>query len=141
MIEMSGAWSWAQRHRKGLFSPLLKYETFVFLTRQFIINFHFGNNPKKCGFFFVFFFFDICLVITSPRHPFEAKMTYAPSDKAIRDKNLKLATYLFSPHVTWIYFLSSRFHSIRYRSRHLVDLFLRMLQSAFDSVNHMRFVA
>ncbi|RUP48544.1 hypothetical protein BC936DRAFT_144422, partial [Jimgerdemannia flammicorona] len=96
MVEMSGAWSWAQRHRKGLFSPAL--------------------NPK---------------------HPFEAKMTYTPSDKAIRDKNLKLAAYLFSPHVTWIHFLSSRFHSIRYRSRHLVDLFLRLLQSAFDSAAHM----
>ncbi|CAO3596291.1 unnamed protein product [Absidia cylindrospora] len=96
MVEMLGMWSWAQRHRKGLFSPVL--------------------NAK---------------------HPFVSKMTYAPSDKAIRDNNVRVASFLFSPHVTWIKFLSSRFYAIRHRSKHLVNMFIRLLQESFQNSHLM----
>ncbi|KAI7893269.1 uncharacterized protein EV154DRAFT_600987 [Mucor mucedo] len=96
MIEMMSMWSWAQRHRKGLFSPLL--------------------NVK---------------------HPFVSKMTYTPSDKAIRDSNHSIATFLFTPHITWIKFLSSRFYAIRHRSKHLVNMFIRLLQDSFQNANMM----
>lgn len=96
MIEMMSMWSWAQRHRKGLFSPLL--------------------NVK---------------------HPFVSKMTYAPSDKAIRDSNHRIATFLFTPHITWIKFLSSRFYAIRHRSKHLVNMFIRLLQDSFQNASMM----
>ncbi|ORX46095.1 hypothetical protein DM01DRAFT_1339741 [Hesseltinella vesiculosa] len=96
MVEMLTMWSWAQKHRKGLFSPAL--------------------NAK---------------------HPFEAKMTYAPSDMAIRDSNVRVATFLFSPHNTWIKFLSSRFYAIRHRSKHLVNMFMRLLQESFQNAHLM----
>ncbi|KAI8097412.1 uncharacterized protein BX664DRAFT_326316 [Halteromyces radiatus] len=96
MVEMLGMWSWAQRHRKGLFSPVL--------------------NVK---------------------HPFVSKMTYAPSDKAIRDNTIRVASFLFSPHVTWIKFLSSRFYAIRHRSKHLVNMFIRLLQESFQNAHLM----
>ncbi|KAI9262886.1 hypothetical protein EDC94DRAFT_88967 [Helicostylum pulchrum] len=96
MIEMMSMWSWAQRHRKGLFSPLL--------------------NVK---------------------HPFVSKMTYTPSDKAIRDSNHRIATFLFTPHISWIKFLSSRFYAIRHRSKHLVNMFIRLLQDSFQNADMM----
>ncbi|KAF7723837.1 phosphatidylinositol-4- kinase [Apophysomyces ossiformis] len=96
MVEMLGMWSWAQKHRKGLFSPIL--------------------NVK---------------------HPFVSKMTYVPSDKAIRDSNQKAAVFLFSPHVTWTKFLSSRFYAIRHRSKHLVNMFVRLLQESFQNAHLM----
>ncbi|CAG8523919.1 21705_t:CDS:10, partial [Racocetra persica] len=40
------------------------------------------------------------------KDPFVNKMQYAPSDKATRDKNYKLAKDLFEPHLVWIQFLS-----------------------------------
>ncbi|KAI8067784.1 hypothetical protein BC940DRAFT_340507 [Gongronella butleri] len=96
MVEMLTMWAWAQKNRKGLFSPVL--------------------NTK---------------------HPFEAKMTYAPSDMAIRDSNVRVATFLFSPHITWIKFLSSRFYAIRHRSKHLVNMFARLLQESFQNAHLM----
>ncbi|CAO0794100.1 unnamed protein product [Mucor circinelloides] len=96
MIEMMSMWGWAQRHRKGLFSPLL--------------------NVK---------------------HPFVSKMTYSPSDKAVRDSNHRIATFLFTPHISWIKFLSSRFYAIRHRSKHLVNMFIRLLQDSFQNANLM----
>ncbi|KAI8148722.1 hypothetical protein BJV82DRAFT_642239 [Fennellomyces sp. T-0311] len=92
MVEMLSMWHWAQKHRKGLFSPVL--------------------NSK---------------------HPFVAKMTNDPSDKAVCDSNHRVATFLFTPHQTWIKFLSSRFYSIRHRSRHLVNMFVRLLQESFQN--------
>ncbi|KAI8636242.1 hypothetical protein BD408DRAFT_487034 [Parasitella parasitica] len=96
MIEMMGMWGWAQRHRKGLFSPLI--------------------NAK---------------------HPFVSKMTYTPSDKAISDSNHRIATFLFTPHITWIKFLSCRFYAIRHRSKHLVNMFIRLLQDSFQNADKM----
>ncbi|KAI8996972.1 hypothetical protein BDB01DRAFT_769342 [Pilobolus umbonatus] len=96
MIEMMSMWSWAQRHRKGLFSPVL--------------------NTK---------------------HPFVSKMTYTPSDKAIRDSNHRIATFLFQPHNTWISFLSSRFYAIRHRSKHLVNMFIRLLHESLSNAHLM----
>ncbi|CEP08014.1 hypothetical protein [Parasitella parasitica] len=96
MVEMMGMWGWAQRHRKGLFSPLL--------------------NVK---------------------HPFVSKMTYTPSDKATRDSNHRIANFLFTPHITWIKFLSSRFYAIRHRSKHLVNMFIRLLQDSFRDADKM----
>lgn len=64
-------------------------------------------------------------------------MTYAPSDKAIRDSNVRVASFLFSPHVIWIKFLSSRFYAIRHRSRHLVNMFIRLLQESFQNSHLM----
>ncbi|RCI05105.1 phosphatidylinositol-4- kinase, partial [Rhizopus stolonifer] len=96
MIEIMSKWVWAQRHRRGLFSPLL--------------------NVK---------------------HPFVGKMTYTPSDKAIRDSNHRIAMFLFTPHVTWIKFLSSRFYSIRHRSKHLVNAFIELLQTTFQNASLM----
>jgi phosphatidylinositol 4-kinase len=64
-------------------------------------------------------------------------MTYAPSDKAIRDSNHKIATFLFTPHITWTKFLSSRFYTIRHRSKHLVNMFIRMLQDSFQNSHLM----
>ncbi|KAI7870650.1 hypothetical protein BDF14DRAFT_1772183 [Spinellus fusiger] len=96
MVEMLDMWNWAQRHRKGLFSPLL--------------------NPK---------------------HPFVVKMTYAPSDKAIRDSNHRLAMFLFSPHISWIKFLSSRFYALRHCSRYLVGILIRILQESFQNAELM----
>ncbi|KAG0179232.1 phosphatidylinositol-4- kinase [Apophysomyces sp. BC1034] len=96
MVEMLGMWNWAQKHRKGLFSPIL--------------------NVK---------------------HPFVSKMTYVPSDKAIRDNNQKAAVFLYSPHVTWTKFLSSRFYAIRHRSKHLVNMFVRLLQESFQNAHLM----
>ncbi|CAO3637256.1 unnamed protein product [Cunninghamella echinulata] len=96
MVEMLSMWSWAQRHRKGLFSPLL--------------------NVK---------------------HAFVDKMTYAPSDRSIREGNVRVASFLFSPHTTWIKFLTSRFYAIRHRSKHLVNMFVRLLQESFQNSHLM----
>ena len=96
MVEMLSMWHWAQKHRKGLFSPVL--------------------NAK---------------------HPFVSKMTNDPSDKAVCDSSHRVASYLFTPHQTWIKFLSSRFYSIRHRSRHLVNMFVRLLQESFQSAHLM----
>ncbi|CDS12547.1 hypothetical protein LRAMOSA04741 [Lichtheimia ramosa] len=96
MVEMLSMWHWAQKHRKGLFSPVL--------------------NSK---------------------HPFVAKMTNDPSDKAMVDSSHRVASFLFSPHMSWIKFLSSRFYSIRHRSKHLVNMFVRMLQESFQNAHLM----
>lgn len=64
-------------------------------------------------------------------------MTYTPSDKAIRDSNVRVASFLFSPHTTWIKFLSSRFYAIRHRSKHLVNMFIRLLQESFQNAHLM----
>ncbi|KAI8379424.1 uncharacterized protein BYT42DRAFT_514723 [Radiomyces spectabilis] len=96
MIEIFSMWDWAQKHRKGLFSPLL--------------------NVK---------------------HPFATKMTYAPSDKVVRENTHRIAHLLFSPHETWIRFLSSRFYAIRHRNKHLVNLFVRTLQETFGNARLM----
>ncbi|KAI7889364.1 uncharacterized protein EV154DRAFT_423997 [Mucor mucedo] len=96
MVEILNMWSWAQRYRKGLFSPKL--------------------NAK---------------------HPFVSKMTYAPSERAIIDKNNERMTRLFTPHVTWIKFLTSRFYAIRHRSKHLINMLIRLLQCTFQNSHLM----
>jgi phosphatidylinositol 4-kinase len=92
MVEMLSMWNWCQRHRRGLFSPVL-----------------------------------------NSQHPFVSRMTYTPSDKAIRQKNSQVANYLFAPHMTWIYFLSSRFHAIAHRNKQLVNLFIRLIQESMQN--------
>ncbi|KAL0081209.1 hypothetical protein J3Q64DRAFT_1850940 [Phycomyces blakesleeanus] len=96
MVEMLSMWSWAQRHRKGLFSPLL--------------------NSKN---------------------PFVVKMSYAPSDNAVREREHKAAMLIFSPHNSWIKFLSSRFYAIRHRNKHLVNMLVRLLQESFNDADLM----
>ncbi|KAI8370194.1 hypothetical protein BD560DRAFT_329659 [Blakeslea trispora] len=96
MVEILNMWSWAQRYRKGLFSPRL--------------------NSK---------------------HPFVTRMTYAPSDREIIDKNNYNMTRLFTPHVTWIKFLTSRFYAIRHRSKHLINMLIRLLQITFQNSHLM----
>lgn len=64
-------------------------------------------------------------------------MTYTPSDKAVRDSNHRIATFLFTPHISWIKFLSSRFYAIRHRSKHLVNMFIRLLQDSFQNASLM----
>lgn len=73
----------------------------------------------------------------SSKHPFVAKMTNDPSDKAMVDSSHRVASFLFSPHMSWIKFLSSRFYSIRHRSKHLVNMFVRMLQESFQNAHLM----
>ncbi|KAG0095832.1 phosphatidylinositol-4- kinase [Podila epicladia] len=90
MSEVAAGWTWACRHQKGLFSPLLDSED-----------------------------------------PFRVRMEYAPSDKKARQRSYKIASYLFSPHVIWIEFLSSRFQATRYGNRDMVDMFTRLLQLTF----------
>ncbi|KAI8581455.1 hypothetical protein K450DRAFT_233176 [Umbelopsis ramanniana AG] len=92
MVEMLSMWNWCQRHRRGLFSPVLNCQ-----------------------------------------NPFVSRMTYTPSDKAIRQKNCKVANYLFAPHMTWIYFLSSRFHAISHRNKQLVNMFIRLIQESMQN--------
>lgn len=64
-------------------------------------------------------------------------MTYAPSDKAIRDTNHRVAAFLFTPHATWIKFLSNRFYVFRHNSKHLVSLLISLLQSSFENSHLM----
>ncbi|KAI9253575.1 hypothetical protein BY458DRAFT_535835 [Sporodiniella umbellata] len=71
------------------------------------------------------------------KHPFSSKMTYAPSDKAIRDTNLRNAFILLSPHSTWIKFLSNRFYVIRHKSKHLVYLLVSLLEKCFKNAHLM----
>ncbi|CAG8512007.1 16686_t:CDS:10 [Gigaspora margarita] len=78
--------------------------------------------------------------VLNMRDPFVNKMLYAPSDKAIRDKNYKLAKDLFEPHLVWIQFLSGRFQAFRYRSNELVYLYVRLFQMTFDNCDHLRWV-
>ncbi|KAI8079556.1 uncharacterized protein B0P05DRAFT_541070 [Gilbertella persicaria] len=96
MVEILNMWSWAQRYRKGLFSPKL--------------------NAK---------------------HPFVSRMTYAPSDRSIIEANYHNTTRLLTPHVTWIKFLTSRFYAIRHRSKHLINLLIRLLQETFHNAHLM----
>ncbi|CAO3618813.1 unnamed protein product [Mucor hiemalis] len=96
MVEILNMWSWAQRYRKGLFSPKM--------------------NAK---------------------HPFVSRMTYAPSDRSIIDKNNQNMTRLFTPHVTWIKFLTSRFYAMRHRSKHLINMLIRLLQDTFHNSHLM----
>lgn len=60
-------------------------------------------------------------------------MTYTPSDKAIRQTNCEVANHLFAPHMTWIYFLSSRFHAIGHRSKQLANMFIRLIQESLQN--------
>lgn len=92
MVEMLSMWNWCQRHRKGLYSPVL-----------------------------------------NSQHPFVSRMTYTPSDKAIRQTNCQVANYLFGPHMTWIYFLSSRFHAIGHRNKQLSNMFIRLIQESLQN--------
>lgn len=92
MVEMLSMWNWCQRHRKGLYSPVL-----------------------------------------NSQHPFVSRMTYTPSDKAIRQTNNNVANYLFAPHMTWIYFLSSRFHAIGHRNKQLANMFIRLIQESMQN--------
>ncbi|KAI8974048.1 hypothetical protein BDB01DRAFT_807332 [Pilobolus umbonatus] len=71
------------------------------------------------------------------KHPFTSRMTYAPSERSVIDKNNAVMTKLFTPHVTWIKFLLSRFYSIRHRSRFLIHLFIQTLQDSFFNSNLM----
>lgn len=96
MVEILNMWSWAQRYRKGLFSPKM--------------------NSK---------------------HPFVSRMTYAPSDRTIIDKKNKSMTRLFTPHMTWIKFLISRFYAIRHRNKHLINMLVRLLQDTFKNSHLM----
>lgn len=96
LVEVISMWSWAQRYRKGLFSPKM--------------------NSK---------------------HPFISRMTYAPSDRTIIDKNNENMRRLFTPHVTWIKFLTSRFYAIRHRSKHLIGMLISLLQDAFQNSHLM----
>ncbi|KAG0309234.1 phosphatidylinositol-4- kinase [Dissophora globulifera] len=64
--------------------------------------------------------------------PFRVKMEYTPTDKKARQRSYKIASYLFSPHVIWIEFLSSRFQATRYRNKDMVDTFTRLLQLTFS---------
>ncbi|CAG8472314.1 2360_t:CDS:10 [Dentiscutata erythropus] len=70
------------------------------------------------------------------KDPFVNKMQYAPTDKATRDKNYKLAKDIFEPHLVWIQFLSGRFQAFRYRSNELVYLYVRLFQMTFDNCEH-----
>ncbi|KAI8973785.1 hypothetical protein BDF20DRAFT_823654 [Mycotypha africana] len=96
MVEILNMWSWAQRNRKGLFSPKL--------------------NAK---------------------HPFVATMTYAPSDRQVIETNMKNMSRLLTPHVTWIRFLTSRFYAIRHRSKHLMNMLIRLLQDTLHNSHLM----
>ncbi|KAF9207720.1 phosphatidylinositol-4- kinase [Haplosporangium sp. Z 27] len=69
--------------------------------------------------------------------PFRVRMEYAPTDKKARQKSYKIASYLFTPHVIWIEFLSSRFQATRYRNRDIIDTFTRLLQLTFRSDNKL----
>ncbi|KAF9190169.1 phosphatidylinositol-4- kinase, partial [Haplosporangium sp. Z 767] len=69
--------------------------------------------------------------------PFRVRMEYAPTDKKARQKNYKIASFLFAPHVIWIEFFSSRFQATRYRNRDMIDMFTRLLQLTFDKANKM----
>ncbi|ORZ23678.1 hypothetical protein BCR41DRAFT_302120 [Lobosporangium transversale] len=65
--------------------------------------------------------------------PFRVRMEYAPTDKKARQKSYKVASYLFTPHVIWIEFLSSRFQATRYNNRDIIDTFTRLLQLTFGN--------
>ncbi|CAI2164532.1 12975_t:CDS:10 [Funneliformis geosporum] len=67
------------------------------------------------------------------KDPFVNKMQYAPSDKATRDKNYKLAKFLFGPHLIWLQFISGRYQAFRYRCSQLVQLYLRFFQITLDA--------
>ncbi|KAG0006350.1 phosphatidylinositol-4- kinase [Modicella reniformis] len=69
--------------------------------------------------------------------PFRVRMEYTPTDKKARQRNYKIASYLFTPHVIWTEFLSSRFQATRYRNRDMVDTFTRLLQLTFANGNKM----
>ncbi|CAG8451375.1 73_t:CDS:10 [Funneliformis mosseae] len=67
------------------------------------------------------------------KDPFVNKMQYAPSDKATRDKNYKLAKFLFGPHLIWLQFISGRYQAFRYRCTQLVQLYFRLFQVTLDA--------
>jgi phosphatidylinositol 4-kinase len=71
------------------------------------------------------------------KHPFVSRMTYAPSEKATIDKNNRAMSLLFTPHVTWIKFLTSRFYAIRHRSKPLISMLVRLLQDTFHNSHLM----
>ena len=74
----------------------------------------------------------------SVKDPFMNKMQYVPSDKALRDKNYKLAKSLFGPHLIWLQFISGRFQAFRYRCTQLVHLYIRFFQITLDASNFIR---
>ena len=69
--------------------------------------------------------------------PFRVRMEYAPTDKKARQRTYKIASYLFSPHVIWVEFLSSRFQATRYSNRDMVESFTRLLLLTFDKQLNM----
>ncbi|KAF9906504.1 phosphatidylinositol-4- kinase [Linnemannia zychae] len=69
--------------------------------------------------------------------PFRVRMEYAPTDKKARQRSYKVASYLFSPHLIWIEFLSSRFQATRYRNRDMIDTFTRLIQLTFAKEHKM----
>ncbi|KAF9919852.1 phosphatidylinositol-4- kinase [Linnemannia zychae] len=69
--------------------------------------------------------------------PFRVRMEYAPTDKKARQRSYKIASYLFSPHLIWIEFLSSRFQATRYRNRDMISTFIRLIQLTFAKEHKM----
>ncbi|KAF9550420.1 phosphatidylinositol-4- kinase [Mortierella hygrophila] len=75
--------------------------------------------------------------LLDPEDPFRVRMEYAPTDKKARQRSYKIASYLFSPHLIWIEFLSSRFQATRYRNRDMIDTFTRLVQLTFAKEHKM----
>lgn len=71
--------------------------------------------------------------------PENAKMEYAPSNKAEVNHNALLASREFSCHQQLIRFLSSAFKSSIYGSSHFLKVFTRLLQVALEGLNHASF--
>ncbi|CAG8438698.1 9725_t:CDS:10 [Diversispora eburnea] len=75
--------------------------------------------------------------VRNRKEPFESKMQYAPSDKATRNQNMRLANLLFGPHLIWIQWLSGRFQAFRYRCAELVHLYVRFFQLTLDECENV----
>ena len=65
-------------------------------------------------------------------------MTYTPSNPSTRQETEKEAAALFLPHTTWMLFLQSRLNSICHYDKHIMCLFVRLLEETFRNTRLMR---
>ncbi|KAJ2080126.1 phosphatidylinositol-4- kinase [Coemansia sp. RSA 988] len=75
-----------------------------------------------------------------PRSPFDAKMSYTPSDKSARARAYAVISHTLAPHLLLIEFLAQRFDSVKhlpYSNFGVISAILRILQVTFDNADRI----
>lgn len=114
MGELLAAWNDTIRHHKGIFSPTLKYISFM--------------QP----------WLDADAVY-SYQDPFLSPVSYSQTDKELIDRGMTTARRLLSPHALVVQMLFSRLQAARYRSPAVMFLLQQLVLRSARAYHSLRY--